>query len=36
MYSGVFKGKQARHIPRPPFATVSVKHLAFNGAQQQL
>jgi len=31
IYSGVFKGRQARHLPRAPFATVMCKvaYLAF-------
>jgi len=35
IYSGVFKGRQARHLLRAPFATAMCKvaHLAFKGAQ---
>ena len=34
--SGVFKGKQARHLPRAPLCNCKVAYLAFKGAQQQL
>jgi len=38
IYSGVFKGRQVRHLPRAPLSTVMCKvaYLAFKGAQQQL
>ena len=38
IYCGVFKERQARHLPRAPFVTVMCKvaYLAFRGAQQQL
>ena len=28
-----FKGRQASHLPRAPFATVMCKYFAFKGAQ---
>jgi len=37
IYSGAFKGRQARHLPRTPFATVMCKVPCFQtGPQQQL